>query len=152
MSSQTCLFSIELFVLALTLPPFSLQQSKLQSTLQIFTTVNTPDTYKCCLKIKCYHENWNGVWIHLNLSWRRPLSYGNQSIDLLRKSMDWFLCENGLRHEEVNIGSYIWRLSFIIARSSYLGMTLLKVTLLHRCFSRSLNCTNSVPNFAKRFK
>ena len=26
----------------------------------------------------------------LTLSWRRPLSYGNQSIDLLRKSMDWF--------------------------------------------------------------
>ena len=101
MSSQTCLFSIELFVLALTLPPFSLQQSKLQSTLQIFTTVNTPDTYKCCLKIKCYHGNWNGVWIHLSLSWRRPLSYRNQSTDLLHKSMDWFLYDNGLRHERV---------------------------------------------------
>ena len=27
----------------------------------------------------------------LYLSWRRPLSYRNQSIDLLCKSMDWFL-------------------------------------------------------------
>ena len=33
----------------------------------------------------------------LTLSWRRPLSYRNQSIDLLR-----FLYGNGLRHERVN--------------------------------------------------
>ena len=42
-----------------------------------------------------------------NLSSRRPLSYRNQSIDLLRncglrKSMDWFLYDNGLRQERVN--------------------------------------------------
>ena len=35
----------------------------------------------------------------LTLSWRKPLSYRNQSINLLRKSMDWFLYDNGLRHE-----------------------------------------------------
>ena len=35
------------------------------------------------------------------LSWRRPLSYRNQSIDLLRKSMDCFLYDNGLRQEIV---------------------------------------------------
>ena len=39
--------------------------------------------------------------VYLTLSWRRPLSYRNQSIDLLRKSMDWFLYDNGLRHERV---------------------------------------------------
>ena len=39
--------------------------------------------------------------LRLNLSWRRPLSYRNQSIDLLRKSLDWFLCDHGLRHERV---------------------------------------------------
>ena len=33
--------------------------------------------------------------------WRRPFSYRNQSIYLLRKSMDWFLYDNGLRHERV---------------------------------------------------
>ena len=45
----------------------------------------------------------------LTLSWRRLLSYRNQSIDLRRsidlqsKSMDWFLYDNGLRHERVNL-------------------------------------------------
>ena len=37
----------------------------------------------------------------LTLSWRRPLSYRNQSIDLRSKSMDWFLYDNGLLHERV---------------------------------------------------
>ena len=30
------------------------------------------------------------------------ISYRNQSTDLQSKSMDWFLCDNGLRHERVN--------------------------------------------------
>ena len=30
------------------------------------------------------------------------LSYRNKSIDLIRKSMDWFLHDNGLSHERVN--------------------------------------------------
>ena len=38
----------------------------------------------------------------LILSSRRPLSNRNQSIDLLCKSLDWFLYDNGLRHERVN--------------------------------------------------
>ena len=38
------------------------------------------------------------ITLHLTLSWRRPLSYRNQSIDLIRKSMDWFLYHKGLRH------------------------------------------------------
>ena len=37
----------------------------------------------------------------LTLSWRKPLSYRNQSIDLLYKSIDWFLYDNGPRHERV---------------------------------------------------
>ena len=41
----------------------------------------------------------------LTLSWRSPLSYRNQSIDLRSKSMDWFLCDNGLRHERVKTSS-----------------------------------------------
>ena len=32
---------------------------------------------------------------------RRPLSYRNQSIDLLSKSLDWFLYDNDLRYERV---------------------------------------------------
>ena len=38
---------------------------------------------------------------NLTLSWQRPISYRNQSIDLLCKSMDWFLYDIGLRHERV---------------------------------------------------
>ena len=38
---------------------------------------------------------------HLTLSWQRPISYRNQSIDLRSKSMDWFLYDIGLRHERV---------------------------------------------------
>ena len=48
------------------------------------------------------------IMIHKNqgrliLSWRRPLSYRNQTIDLVCNSMDWFLYDNGLRHERVSI-------------------------------------------------
>ena len=35
----------------------------------------------------------------LTLSRQRSLSYRNQSIDLLCKSMDWFLYDDGLRNE-----------------------------------------------------
>ena len=38
---------------------------------------------------------------NLTLSRRRPLSNRNQSTDLQSKSMDWFLYDNGLRHERV---------------------------------------------------
>ena len=37
----------------------------------------------------------------LTLSWQRTLSYRNQSIDLLCRSMDWFLYDNVLGHESV---------------------------------------------------
>ena len=40
--------------------------------------------------------------VRSTLSWRRPLSYRNQSIDFLSISTDWFLYDNGLRHERVN--------------------------------------------------
>ena len=43
-------------------------------------------------------------WIYTSnktfaLTWRRSLSYRNQSIDLLRRSMGWFLYDRDLRHE-----------------------------------------------------
>ena len=38
----------------------------------------------------------------LILSWRMPLSYRNQFIDLLCKSMNWFLYDRYLCHERVN--------------------------------------------------
>ena len=39
--------------------------------------------------------------IALTLSWRRSLSYRNESIDFLSKSMNWFLYDRDLRHERV---------------------------------------------------
>ena len=42
---------------------------------------------------------------YLTLSWRRPLLFRNQSIDLLCKSMDWFLHDRDLHHE---IFKYFW--------------------------------------------
>ena len=39
--------------------------------------------------------------IFSSLSWRRLLSYRNQSIDFLCKSLDWPLYDYGLRHERV---------------------------------------------------
>ena len=47
------------------------------------------------LKVKNY------FYYSLTLSWRGSLSYRNQSLDLQSKSMDWFLYDNGLRHERV---------------------------------------------------
>ena len=41
--------------------------------------------------------------IRLTLSWRRSLSYRNQSIDLQSKSVNWFLYLRGLHHERVNV-------------------------------------------------
>ena len=41
------------------------------------------------------------IRVILTLSWRRPLSYRNQSINLLHKSMDWFLYDSSFRHEKV---------------------------------------------------
>ena len=46
-------------------------------------------------------------YIRLTLLWWRPLSYRNQSIDLLHKSMDWFLYDNSLRHERVKAVSLV---------------------------------------------
>ena len=52
-------------------------------------------------EIKIIFENTIGK-VPLTLSWRRPVSYRNKSIDLLCKSMDWFLYDNGPLHERVN--------------------------------------------------
>ena len=47
----------------------------------------------------------------LTLSWRRQLSYRNESIGLQSKSMDWFLYDNGLCHMRVD--DCFWFLSLI---------------------------------------
>ena len=40
-------------------------------------------------------------FMSLTLSWRRPSSYRNQSIDVQSKSMDWFLYDRDFRQERV---------------------------------------------------
>ena len=52
--------------------------------------------------LKCFRRGWIG-WISLTLSWRRCLSYRNQSIDLHDESMNWFLSDNDFRHERVKL-------------------------------------------------
>ena len=54
----------------------------------------------------------------LTLSWRRLLSYRNQPIDLLCKSMDWFLYDNDLRQERVECT--LWNLSNVVCTKIYL--------------------------------
>ena len=54
---------------------------------------------------------WKGK---LTLSWPRPLSYRNQSTDLLCKSMDWFLYDNGLRHERVKASPSTYTMTQLI--------------------------------------
>ena len=58
----------------------------------------------------------NEIWvlvhincININSFMTESLSYSNQFIDLLRKSMDWFLYDRGLHHERVNLILYVFR-------------------------------------------
>ena len=54
-----------------------------------------------CLNQVCSFHRLLNTLITLTLSWRRLLSYRNQSTDLQSKSMDWFLYDNVLRHKRV---------------------------------------------------
>ena len=60
-----------------------------------------PETYFGCYQTFMMELCVNS-WRLLTMTWRRPLSYRNQSNDLRAKSMDWFLYDNGLRHKRVN--------------------------------------------------
>ena len=75
-------------------------QSECGKILTIKTRIifKTTDTFHALIMSK---YNWVININPLTLSWRGPLSYINQSIDLQSKSMDWFLCNNGLGHERV---------------------------------------------------
>ena len=64
------------------------------------------DTFHAVLILSTYYSPiliFMPYFYAVTLSWRRPLSYRNQSIDLRSKSMDWFLYDNGPCHERVNI-------------------------------------------------
>ena len=55
----------------------------------------------CFFALTFFKSNSITFRFPLTLSWRRPLLYRNQSIDLRSKSLDWFLYVNGLRYERV---------------------------------------------------
>ena len=67
----------------------------------------------------------------LTLSWRRPLSYRKQFIDLQSKSMDWFLYDNGLRHEKVNC----WLLPQTLPKNEFHHQRISKIVLPFKLFS-----------------
>ena len=52
------------------------------------------------MNMNIYREIFKYIIVLLTLSWRRPLSYRNQSIEMLCKPMDWFLYDNGLCQEK----------------------------------------------------
>ena len=56
---------------------------------------------RCCYFARCFLCVWQ-----LTLSWQRPRSYRNQSIDLQSKSRDWFLYHRDLRYERVNAATF----------------------------------------------
>ena len=63
----------------------------------------------CSICCKCVWPFWGNYALKgLTLSWRRFLSNRNQPIDLLCKSMDWFLYGWDLRHERLNVSSSVF--------------------------------------------
>ena len=69
----------------------------------------------------------------VTLLWWRYLSCRNQSIDLLCKSVDWFLRDRDLRHEKVNEGvSWFWYLvDYLTLPMWYLGLTVFQLRNSH---------------------
>ena len=91
---------------------------------------------------------WSFCYQHaLILSRRRRLSYRNQSIDLQKKSMDWFLYDNGLRHERVkeliwctndpNVHIHIFRKCWSLILGCFFPVKILK-KILNVCLIISL--------------
>ena len=66
-----------------------------------FIYKNSADLVMTLLLISLTQVESFEMHLHLTLSHTRPISYRNQSIDLLCKSMDWFLYDIGLGHERV---------------------------------------------------
>ena len=62
--------------------------------------INLEDPIQSSTQAKTVNRSL-GCRLLLTLLRRRPISYRNQSIDLLCKSMDWFLYDIGLRRERV---------------------------------------------------
>ena len=95
----------------------AIEKNSRECIIWIITRPKTRTIIKLKLNLKksyniCYFNNrtqeklpYIQMYIYalgcLTLSWRRPLSYRNHSIDLLCKSMQWFLYDNAPLHERV---------------------------------------------------
>ena len=95
-------------------------------------------------------------WVSLTLSWRRLLSYRNQSIDLRNKSIDWFLYDNGLRHERFKLRHDLTiRFQTTVKWLKWLSLWWQKNLKNHFKNNNSLNSTMLIPflrNFSILFK
>ena len=78
----------------------------------------------------------NNPMMTLTLSWRRPLSYRNQSIDLLRKSVDWFLYDNGLHHDRTKycLEGIMWLNEVLFCMNYLMKLVMFGTTYLSACF------------------
>ena len=108
--------------------------------LQLDITVSANDIYRSFSQsvcpVICQANMVCGSGATLILSWRRSLSYRNQSIDLQSKSMDSFRYDRDLRHEMVK---QILKLSFWNFTNKYRAdltftMNLFKFMIVLHCF------------------
>ena len=82
----------------------ALDKDKMNSGSAQLFLVSSQNISTAPLILPCYlihHKFEIDISFVLTLSWQRSLSYRNQSIDLLSKSIDWFLYHKDIRHEIV---------------------------------------------------
>ena len=84
------------------------------------------------------------LWYPLTLSWWRSPSYRNQSIDLLWKSVDWFLYDRILRHERVKPGLALHVASFNLKKHPNTPDNTLNL-LVRSCILWLCFCLSKVP-------
>ena len=100
------------------------EQKKYLPCMCLFWSSLFPSVEICFTKTSCnsilFYFKWltwcSLFWSHincsiilasvLNLSWRRSLSYRNQSIDFQNKSKDWFVYDRDLHHERVKANGW----------------------------------------------
>ena len=85
---------------------------------QIFTIHRDTLVFESRVTISVKKIHHKSLTVFLTHSWRRSLSYRNQSIDLLCKTMDWLLYHRDLCHERVKFTSdylVVYYLEFIFS-------------------------------------
>ena len=97
--------------------------------------------------------SWTVKLTCLTLSWRRSLSYRNQSIHLLCKSIDWFLYEPATAMRELNDFCHLsWAsmlssfspLSIVLWREGFCISALYKLILFFFCISHTMTIHGTV--------